>query len=269
MSNPTASILIIGSEMLSGRTQDTNIQYIASGLSTRGIIVHEARIIPDQEDVIIDAVLTLSKKSTYVFTTGGIGATHDDITAASIAKAFKRKLGMNSEALDILVDYYKDQLNDARKRMALIPEGASLIYNPVSGAPGFRIENVFCLAGIPAVMKAMFDAVVDTLSGGDPIYSKIIHCLVPENTIADELGEIQKQYPTIEIGSYPRFIPPNPKGSGTYSLSLVVRGLDVTQVENVTEEILGLLKRHGDLARVESYGQEDETLKMKVKKLDI
>lgn len=241
MSHPTAAILIIGNEILSGRTQDLNVQHIAQHLSTIGINLKEVRIIPDDEQMIMDTVRTLSSQYTTVFTTGGIGATHDDITAASIAKAFGQKLILHDGALEVLTAFYGDRLNEARKRMAMIPEGAQLITNPLSAAPGFKIENVFCLAGIPPVMQRMFDYVIPQLPTGPKYFSRTIQCSVLENNMADELAIIQKQHPTVEIGSYPRYNP-----DGEYSLSLVLRGTDEELILKAGQEILALIRSHGE-----------------------
>lgn len=241
MPHPTAAILIIGNEILSGRTQDLNVQHIAQHLSILGINLKEVRIIPDDEQLIINTVRNLSDQYTTVFTTGGIGATHDDITAASIAKAFGQKLSLHDGALETLSAFYGDRLNEARKRMAMIPEGAQLITNPISAAPGFKIENIFCMAGIPSVMQRMFDYVIPQLPTGPKYFSRTIRCSILENNMADELAIIQKHFPTVEIGSYPRYNP-----DGEYSLSLVLRGTDEGMILNAGNEIIGMIKSHGE-----------------------
>ena len=246
MHHPTAAILIIGNEILSGRTQDLNVQFIAKHLSTLGINLKEVRIIPDDEQVIIDTVRTLSSQYTTIFTTGGIGATHDDITAASIAKAFDQNLILHEGAMEILSAFYGDRLNAARTRMAMIPEGAQLITNPLSAAPGFKIGNVFCMAGIPSVMQRMFEHVVPQLPSGPKFFSQTIHCSVLENNLADALAEIQTQFSSVDIGSYPRYTP-----AGEYTLSLVIRGIDKEQIHKAGEEILDLIRQHGEEAVVE------------------
>ncbi len=245
MTHPTAAIIVIGNEILSGRTQDLNVHYISQHLTTLGIVVKEVRIIPDDEQVIIDTVRILSSQYTSVFTTGGIGATHDDITAASIAKAFHRELIVHEEAMAMLVAYYGDLLNEARKRMALIPEGSELIANPVSAAPGFKIGNVFCMAGIPSVMQRMFDGVMPQLQSGAKIYSKSIRCSILENNLADALGEIQKHFMDVEIGSYPRY-----QVTGDYTLSIVLRSTNAEQVQNATQKVVELIRLHGEEAAV-------------------
>lgn len=243
--NPTAAILVIGNEILSGRTQDANVQYLGEQLNHMGINLQEVRIIPDDENAIIRNVLDLSATHSYLFTTGGIGATHDDITASSIAKAFNSPLQSHSEALRRIKEYYKDTLNDARSRMALIPLGASLIDNPVCSAPGFQIENVFVLAGIPVVMQAMFETLHDRLEKGTPIRCHTITCDVAENLIADRLGELQKRHAEVDIGSYPHF------RAGAYGLSLVIRGIDETHLEKAAKEVSELIESFGGKALVE------------------
>lgn len=234
--NPTASILIIGNEILSGRTQDANVYYLSEQLSRMGINLQEARIIPDDESAIIRNVVDLSRRHSYLFTTGGIGSTHDDITASSIAKAFNLPLHSHPEALERLKVYYGDAMNEARSRMSLIPVGAKLIDNPVSSAPGFQIENVFVLAGIPLVMQAMFGTLLDRLSRGTPIRCLTVTCDVAESLISDHLSEIQKRHSHVDIGSYPHF------REGTYGLSLVIRGTDEAHLEKATQEVLALIE---------------------------
>lgn len=246
MPTPTAALLIIGNEILSGRTQDLNVQFIAQHLSALGINLKEVRIIPDEEQVIIDTVRILSAQYTTVFTTGGIGATHDDITAASIAKAFDQKLILHEGAMEILSAYYGDRLNEARTRMALMPEGAQLITNPISAAPGFKIGNVFCMAGIPSVMQRMFDHIIPELPTGPQFFSQTIHCSILENNLADALAEIQKRYSSLDIGSYPKYNP-----TGAYTLSLVIRGIDPDLIHGAGQEILDLIRQHGEEAAVE------------------
>ena len=235
----TAAILIIGNEILSGRTQDANIQYLAKRLGDVGIRLDQARVIPDEEDVIISNVQELAATHTYVFTTGGIGFTHDDRTAMSLAMAFGVKLEENPTALDLLRDYYGDALNEARRRMALIPAGATLIANPISKAPGFQIQNVFALAGIPSVMQAMFDSVVGSLVGGAPILFSAVSCSLPEGVLADKLANVQDQYPEVDIGSYPYF------KSGILGVSLVMRGIDAEAISNATRDVVEMVQNLG------------------------
>jgi len=207
--NINAAILIIGNEVLSGRTQDLNVSFISHWLNINcGISVEEVRIIPDIEKKIIFNVLDLSKKFKYVFTTGGIGPTHDDITSLSISKAFKAKYGFNKEAYLILEKYYgKNNFNEGRKKMAKMPSGSSLIYNPSSAAPGFKIKNVFCLPGVPSILKSMIGNSKKYLTPGKVVLEKNINLYTVESNISSELGKIQDRYlkKKVNIGSYPFF----------------------------------------------------------------
>ena len=241
----TAAILIIGNEILSGRTQDTNVCYIAKNLSKLGIELLEVRVVPDDEGKIIEAVNTLRQTYTYVFTTGGIGATHDDITAASIAKAFGVNLVINPKAMAILKDYYQDDLNETRQRMALLPGGCDLIENPVSKAPAFRVGNVFCLAGMPSVMRGMFDFVMTQLETADPFYQTIITCELTEGIIGKKLGEIQQQYLEVNIGSYPFY------QLSHVGVSLVIRGQNKPLIGQATAAVLKMIESFGGTAKVE------------------
>ena len=216
----TAAIVVVGNEILSGRTQDKNVAYIAQKLSDVGINLAQVRVIPDIEAEIVDAVNYLRLKYTYVFTTGGIGPTHDDITSASVAVAFGRKFERNPDALKRLRDHYKEELNDARARMADMPRDVDLIDNPVSAAPGFKIDNVFVMAGVPAIMQAMFDAVLPQLKQGKPLKSRTLSTHLPEGKIAYALGEIQVKHPDVSIGSYPFF------HEGHVGVSVVLRADD-------------------------------------------
>ena len=216
-----ASLIIIGNEILSGRTQDKNLSYLATWLNEIGIQLSEVRVIRDNEDEIIDTVNTLRKKYDYVFTTGGIGPTHDDITSESIAKAFGVPLEINPDALGILREYYKDsELTEARMKMTKIPKGAELVENPVSKAPGFKIDNVFVMAGIPKIMQGMLEGAKSHLSGGKPVQSDSIDVFMPESFIAEELSNLQDQFKDVEIGSYP-FVK-----DGKYGTSLVMRSVN-------------------------------------------
>lgn len=240
MKIPTAAIIIIGSEILSGRTVDKNISYIAKGLNDLGIKLSHVHIIGDVNETIIQTVRQCHENFTYVFTTGGIGPTHDDITAEAIAIAFQRPLEIHREAEKILRSFYEPaHLTPARLKMALIPKGSTLIPNPVSAAPGFQTENVFVMAGVPDIMKAMFDEIASTLIPGPKIYSKTVQCLLGESSIAAELAAIQERYSEIEIGSYPYF------KNKMYGLSLVLRGLQESQVLQATAEIMQLIKDKG------------------------
>ena len=230
----TAAVLLIGDELLSGRTQDANLNYIANRCQERGIVLAECRVVPDTEAMIIEAVQALSARNTYVFTTGGIGSTHDDITAASVAKAFNKPLVVNQEALKILEDYYGDNINDARRRMARAPEGAILHAKMV-----FQIENVFIMAGIPAVMQGMFDALLPNLSHDDPILSMTVKAYILENDLADELNEIYLKTPKeVTIGSYPFDEAGKVKGT-----NLVVRSRDAKKLAMVQGQLQALVDR--------------------------
>lgn len=212
----TAAVILIGDEVLSGRTQDVNLNFIAKRCQERGIVLQECRVVPDKEDMIIEAVRNLSARNTYVFTTGGIGSTHDDITQESMAKAFKQPLIVHDQALKILEEYYGDNINDARRRMARAPKGAIL-----HGKMVFQIENVFVMAGIPRVMQEMFEAILPALEHDDPILSISIKAYILENDLADELAAVQASMPDVSIGSYP-FTEPN----SLWGTNLVARSRD-------------------------------------------
>lgn len=235
----TAAIVIIGNEILSGRTQDANIQYLAKRLGEIGIRLDQARVIPDEVPVIVSNVRELARTHTYVFTTGGIGFTHDDRTAFAIAEAFDIQLEENPTALKLLQDYYGDALNEARRRMALIPVGATLIDNPISKAPAFQVQNVFVLAGVPDVMQAMFDGVAGRLVGGAPILFASVSCALPEGAIADELAMLQDRHPEVEIGSYPYF------KLGVLGVSLVMRGIDSDSIASATQDVMEMIQSLG------------------------
>jgi molybdenum cofactor synthesis domain-containing protein len=240
--NPTAAILIIGNEILSGRTQDSNIAFIARFLGDRGIAVREIRVVPDVEAEIAEAVNALRRRWRYVFSTGGIGPTHDDITAASMAVAFGVPLIRNAEAEERLRRHYagRSLLNAARLRMADTPEGASLIDNPVSAAPGFQIGNVFVMAGVPAIMQAMLTGITDRLIGGPPVRSKAVISAIPEGTLAERLTAIQAVYGSaVEIGSYPAF------RAGMVSTSLVLRSTDPTLLDQAALEVAAMITELG------------------------
>ena len=201
-----AAILIIGNEILSGRTQDTNTSTIALWLNSIGVKVQEVRVIPDIESIIVDTVNKLRKTNDYVFTTGGIGPTHDDITAESISKAFDLNYEIHKEAFKILEAYYKPgEFNDSRQKMVWMPKNANLILNPTSGAPGFSVENVFCLPGVPSILKSMIGGLKNEIVGGEPILSHTISLKTVESEIASFLSEIQNNNKDVEIGSYPFF----------------------------------------------------------------
>jgi len=237
----TACVLIIGNEILSGRTQDTNLAYIAQGLAQVGVALKEARVIPDVCDTIAATVNELRANYDYVFTTGGIGPTHDDITAECVAKAFGVKNVLNLDAHRILQSVIKpEDLNEARLRMAHTPEGATLIVNVVSRVPGFKMENVYVMAGIPRVMQAMFDSVKPTLKGGKPVLSRTVSCDLPEGTLAKGLGEVQARYPDVDIGSYPAF-----RRGGGFHVSLVLRGRDAALLDRAAHDVAAMVKGLG------------------------
>ena len=240
----TAAVIVIGNEILSGRTQDINVQYIASGLNEVGVRLKEVRVVADDEAAIIAAVNALRAAYDYVFTTGGIGPTHDDITAECIAKAFGVRLLRDPRAVERLLRQIKpENLNEARLRMANIPEGADLIDNPVSNAPGFRIGNVHVMAGVPRIMQAMFDGVKGTLKGGRTLVSANVTIHMGEGSIADALRQIQADHPDVEIGSYPF------TRDGRYGTVIVTRGAEADQVARVSERVAAMAEGFG--ARVE------------------
>lgn len=239
--NPTAAVLVIGNEVLSGRTQDTNSNTIARFLSLFGILLQEVRVVGDFEDVIVEALNALRARYSYVFTTGGIGPTHDDITADAVAKAFGVGIDFHPEALALLAARFANpaDFNPMRRRMARIPDGASLIRNPVSAAPGFQIGNVFVLAGVPSIMRVMLDDIAPRLARGRPVLSITVAAQVAEGAIAAELAAIQARFPDIAIGSYPVY------RSDGYGVQLVARGFELSQVEEVAAELTALLQAAG------------------------
>ncbi len=234
---PTAAVLIIGDEILSGRTKDENIAYLAGGLLEIGIRVKEVRVIPDDQQVIIDAVRYAHETFDYVFTTGGIGPTHDDITAASIAVAFGVPVERHPEALKRLEDHYGDQINESRRHMADIPKGATLIDNPSSRAPGFKIENVYVLAGVPSIMRAMFDALKYTLRPGPKVWVASYESSLVESLIAADLAQIQAAHSDVEIGSYPFF------KAGQHGVVVVLRTLEHQSLNQAGEEVMSMIER--------------------------
>ncbi len=213
-----AGIIIIGNEVLSGRTKDINTSTISTWLNSLGIEVKEVRVIPDDEKIIIGTVNELRKKFNYIFTTGGIGPTHDDITAESISNAFNLEYGFHKEAFSILESYYKPgEFTEGRQKMAKMPTAAKLIINPSSGAPGFYVENVFCLPGVPSILKSMLGGLNNVLVGGDPILSKTLNLRTMESEIAKSLTDVQNKNKEVEIGSYPFF------QAGKLGVSIVIR----------------------------------------------
>ena len=233
------AILIIGNEILSGRTQDKNVAFISNWLNSNcGITVEEVRIIPDEEKKIVKNILLLSKKFNYVFTTGGIGPTHDDITSKSISKAFNVKYEYHKEAYTILEKYYgKKKFNDGRRKMAKMPSGAKLIYNPSSAAPGFIIKNVLSLPGVPSILNSMIENCKRYLIKGDKVYSKTLNLYTVESNISKKLGLIQKKYKKfVDVGSYPFF------RLGKIGVAIVTRSTSLTKLKDVNEELFKLAK---------------------------
>ena len=228
-----AAIIIIGNEILSGRTQDTNSGTIALWLNSLGVKVQEVRVIPDIEDVIVETINEVRKKNNYVFTTGGIGPTHDDITAKSISKAFGVKYEINKEAYKILENYYKPgEFNEGRQKMAWTPANAKLILNPTSGAPGFIIDNVYCLPGVPSILKSMLGGLKNMISGGKPIISHTINLRTVESEIAKSLTFVQENNKDVEIGSYPFF------RGGKVGVSIVMRSDEQSKIKVCNSQIL-------------------------------
>ena len=235
--SPTAAVLLIGNEVLSGRTKDKNLGFIADYLSALGIELMEVRIVADDEADIVAAINALRARYTYVFSTGGIGPTHDDITADCMAKAFGVGISHNPEAVEILTTYLKEmgrEANEARMRMARIPDGGTLIYNPVSKAPGFRIGNVFVMAGVPKIMQAMMDSLAPQLIKGVIAKSVSIEFLGGEGDVAKPLGEIQNRYETVTIGSYPFETPLG------FATNLVLRSRDEDALKEATKHVESL-----------------------------
>jgi len=233
-----AAILVIGDEILSGRTQDVNVSFLSKWLNDLGVKVTEVRIIEDREESIISCINELKKKFKYVFTTGGIGPTHDDITSISVAKAFGLKYDFHKEAYGILEKYYKPgEFNEGRKKMAKIPEDALLIYNPSSGAPGFIVENVFCLPGVPSILKSMVDGLKDKIIGGKKILSKTISVQTVESEIAQSLENVQNQFKEVQIGSYPFF------RLGKIGVSIVVRSTEKNKIDDCYKQIINFVNK--------------------------
>ncbi len=232
-----AAILIIGNEILSGRTQDTNTSTLSLWLNSIGVKVQEVKIIPDVEETIINSVNHLRKIYDYVFTTGGIGPTHDDITAESIAKAFNLDYEMHKEGYKILEKYYKPgEFNKGRQKMIWMPKNAKLLLNPTSGAPGFSVENVFCLPGVPSILKSMLGGLKNDIVGGEPILSHTINLRTVESEIANSLTKVQNNNRDVEIGSYPFF------QAGKLGVSIVIRSEDQNKINDCSSQILEFVK---------------------------
>ena len=237
MANPTAAMLVIGDEILSGRTRDSNMHHLAGQLTLAGIDLKEARVVSDDHASIVSAVQALSSAYDHVFTSGGIGPTHDDITAEAVAAAFGAPIGVRDDALAILQAHYDRQgteLNEARRRMARIPDGADLIDNPISAAPGFRLGNVHVMAGVPAIFEAMVASVLPTLTGGAPLRSATLRIPRGEGDIAAALGALAEERPELSFGSYP-FIQ-----NGLYGTNIVIRSSDTAALTDAVDRLTRL-----------------------------
>ncbi len=239
MANPTAAMLAIGDEILSGRTRDANMHHLAGRLTNMGIDLKEARVVSDDAPAIVAAVRSLSQDFDHVFTSGGIGPTHDDITADCIAEAFGASIDVREDARAILQAHYDRQglvMNDARLRMARIPEGAALIDNPVSAAPGFTIENVHVMAGVPSIFKAMLETVLQGLSGGAPLMSETVLVNRGEGDIAEPLAELVGAFPNLGFGSYPF------QRNGRYGANIVIRGTSGEELATARKRLVAMFE---------------------------
>ena len=237
-----ACLLIVGDEVLSGRTKDANLQFLGMELNEIGIRMSEARVIPDDEDVIVTTINEVRAKYDYVFTTGGIGPTHDDITAACVAKAFGVELHHHPEAVKIFhASYPPESLNETRWKMAETPVGADIIENPVSTPPGFKMENVYVMAGIPRVMQGMFGMFKHRLQGGDKLLSRTIPTYAKEGDMGKSLKLLQNKHPDVEIGSYPFF-----RDGGGTGMRVALRHPDMTRIDEVAEEVIALIRQLGE-----------------------
>lgn len=237
----TAGLAVIGDEILSGRTQDKNIAQIATWLNVQGIRLSEVRVVPDVEERIVEAVHALRSRNDYLFTTGGIGPTHDDITVDAVARALGREVIIHPDARAMLERYYATRggLNEGRLRMARVPDGAELIINKVSGAPGIKVENLFLLAGVPHITAGMLDALTGTLEGGRPLVSVTIGGMIPESEVADLLREAEKMNEGVVIGSYPFF------KEGRVGANFVIRSEDMSQAQGVADMLSASLESAG------------------------
>ncbi len=237
----TACLVIIGNEILSGRTVDANLAFLARGLVELGIELREVRVIPDETEAIVKTINVVRHGHDYVFTTGGIGPTHDDITSECVAKAFAVPLIQHPEALRRLKSHYANpaDLNPARLRMTYVPEGASLIDNPISKAPGFRIANVFVLAGVPRIMQAMFEGLAPGLKGGPKVLSRTLTGDLAEGRLAEDLRALQARFPTVQMGSYPYF------QIGKVGTSIVLRSTDGERLAAAVDELKAIFRAYG------------------------
>jgi molybdenum cofactor synthesis domain-containing protein len=234
---PTAAMLVIGDEILSGRTRDANMHHLAGALTKHGIALREVRVVPDMRSPIVEAVRTLAPAYDSLFTSGGIGPTHDDITADCVAEAFGRPIDVRDDARAVLAAHYARsgiELNAARLRMARIPEGATLIENPISAAPGFTLENVHVMAGVPEIFEAMVASVLPTLTGGPPLLSQSLRIERGEGDIAGPLGTLVQEFPDLSIGSYPS------QRNGVFGATVVVRGPDAARVDAAMQRLAAL-----------------------------
>ncbi|WPX98780.1 Competence/damage-inducible protein A [Candidatus Megaera polyxenophila] len=239
MQNPCAAILIIGNEILSGRTLDTNTQTIAKTLEKIGVVIKEARTVPDEKQVIIASVLALSQKYDYVFTTGGIGPTHDDITSLAISEAFNVPYVRSEVIYKLLEQFYQsrgEHMNKAREKMAFIPEGSTLIRNDVTKVPGFAIKNVYCLAGVPDIMESMLNTIIPSLKHGKVVRSLSHTVMIGESKIAAHFEALQNKYPGVDMGSYPF------TREGIHGTSLVLRSTDYINLEAAFQDLKSLIK---------------------------
>lgn len=235
MGNPQAAMLVIGDEILSGRTRDSNLHYLAGELTRVGIDLKEARVVSDDHGAIVAAVRALSGAFDHVFTSGGIGPTHDDITADAVAEAMGARIGHRADAMALLQAHYDRQgvpFNEARQRMARIPDGAALIENPVSVAPGFSIGNVHVMAGVPKIFEAMLAGLLPTLTGGKPLLSQSLRVQRPEGEIAADFGVLAAEFPDLSMGSYPFTV------NGAYGTNLVIRGTDPGQLDRAMVKLM-------------------------------
>ena len=233
-----AAIIIIGNEILSGKTQDVNVVSISKWLNELGVKLEEVRVIPDTEDIIVKTINDVRKKFNYVFTTGGIGPTHDDITSRSIARAFNLSYGYHKEAYKILETYYgAENFNKGRKKMSMLPDRALLIFNPSSGAPGFIVDNVYCLPGVPSILKSMLGGLNSKIKGGKKILNKTIALRTVESEIASSLEKVQNNFKDVEIGSYPFF------KQGKIGVSIVIRSIDEELISRCYKDIENFIKR--------------------------
>jgi molybdenum cofactor synthesis domain-containing protein len=251
----TAGIIIIGDEILSGRTKDTNINWIANELNKIGIRLIEARIIPDDTKTIIETVKFFTKKFTFVFSCGGIGPTHDDITTECVARAFNQELVKSDEAMRRLATHYEGtniEFNEARQKMAVVPSNSVLIDNPVSAAPGYRIENLFVFAGVPKIMQGMFHTILHDLSGGIKLLSKTVSSNLGEGLIAKDLEKIESEFEDVKIGSYPYFKP------GNFGTSIVLRSENKDRLNEASKKVLLSIINHGGKGKILEENEIDE-----------